>query len=205
MKKLLAVCAASLAVSAFADTKDATAPMAMDMTKVGPATRKPTDEKKTKKEIEEMFKKAEAADKAGDMDAMVALHDFPIFMATDDAKGMTEAKMYSKDEYVQMMKPMFENMPKDLKTTHKSNVTVLSDALAVMTDDFTMTMGKTKITGRNASWLVKVDGQWKWKSMVEAGWGGMGAPEGKNTAMAPTEKPAEKPAAAPAPAANTKH
>ena len=42
-----------------------------------------------------------------------------------------------------------------------------------MTDDFTMTMGKQKLAGRSASLVIKRDGQWKWKSMTEAGWGGM--------------------------------
>jgi hypothetical protein len=36
-----------------------------------------------------------------------------------------------------------------------------------------MTQGKTKMTGRNTAVLVKRDGQWKWKVMGEAGWGGM--------------------------------
>ena len=62
--------------------------------------------------------------------------------------------------------------------THKPTITVLSDSLANVVDDFTMTMGKQKITGKNASLLVKRDGQWKWKSMVEAGYGGMEPPKG---------------------------
>jgi hypothetical protein len=52
-----------------------------------------------------------------------------------------------------------------------------------------MTMGKQKITGRNASLLVKRDGQWKWKSLIEAGYGGMAmSPEG---AGGGAQKPAE--------------
>ena len=200
MKTLLAVCCLTIGFSAFADAAPAGAP---DMSKMGPASRKPTDEKKSKKEIEEMFKKAEAADKAGDMEAMAALHDFPVFMATDDAKGTVESKAYSKEEFVAMMKPFFENMPKDTKTTHKPAVVVLSDSLANVTDDFTMTMGKTKISGKNSGLLVKVDGNWKWKVMAEAGWGGMTPPADSKPAAAakPADKPADKAAPAPAPAA----
>ena len=150
--------------------------MAMDMTKMGPQARKPTNEKESKKEIEELFKKMEAAEKAGDMDAMLAAVDFPVYMATDDMKGTPEAKEVNREQYVAMMKPFHDNMPKDMKTTHKPTITILSDSLANVTDDFTMTMGKQKITGRNAGLLVKRDGQWKWKSMVEAGWGGMAPP-----------------------------
>ncbi|WP_224240954.1 nuclear transport factor 2 family protein [Hyalangium gracile] len=161
---------------------------AMDMTKMGPMARKPTNEKQTKKEITDFFKKMEETSQKGDMEAMNAMIDFPVLMVTDDLKGTPESKSYSREEYTAMMKPMLDSMPKDMKTTHKPTITVLSDSLAAVTDDFTMTVGKQKITGRNAGLLVKKDGQWKWKSMVEAGWGGMDAPgAGGSGQPAPTE------------------
>jgi hypothetical protein len=202
MKKLMTVCAVLVATSVFADTKDA-APM-MDMTKMGPAARKVTDEKKTKKELEAFFKASDEADKKGDFEAGVAAIDFPVFMATDDLKGVPEARSYSKDEYVAMMKPMMENMPKDIVMAHKRSITVLSDSLATVVDEWTQTMGKMKTNGKNATLVVKVGADWKLKSMVEAGWGGMPGPaapppDAKTTAAAPAAKPAAPaPAAAPA-------
>ena len=151
---------------------------AMDMTKMGPRARKPTNESQTKKEVQDFFKKAEETGKKGDMEGMLSRVDFPVYMATDDLKGIPEAKEFSREEYTAMMKPFFENMPKDMKMTHKPTITVLSDSLANVVDDFTTTMGKQKMTGRNAGLLVKRDGQWKWKVMVEAGWGGMHPPQG---------------------------
>ncbi len=198
MKHLIAVCTFVVAVSAFADAKEAPPAPGMDITKVGPPARKITDEKKTKKELEEFFKKGEEAEKKGDMDVMFASIDFPIFMATDDLKGVPESKAYSKDEYVAMMKPMMESMPKDTKTTHKRTVTVLSDSLANVVDEWTMTAGKVKVTGKNAALLVKVGSDWKTKTVVEAGWGGMGPPapaaDAKTTAAAPAAKPGATPA-----------
>lgn len=185
MKRTILVCvtAVALAGSAWAQDKaqkpetiPAQAP-AMDMTKMGPMARKPTNEKQTKKEIEEFFKKQEELSRKGDLEGLVAGVDFPVYMVTDDLKGVPEAKAYGREEYVAMMKPFYENMPKDTKTTHKPTIVVLSDSLASVADDYTMTMGKQKITARNAGLLVKRDGQWKWKTMVEAGWGGM-PPEG---------------------------
>jgi hypothetical protein len=164
----------------------------------GPWTRKVKDEKAVKKEIDEFFKKNEEAEKKGDMETMLSSINFPVWMATDDAKGELEAKAFTKDQYVAMMKPMMENMPKDMKTTHKSTVTVLSDALVQVSDDFTMTSGKNKMAGRNGGLIAKVGGQWKWQMMVEAGWGGMAPPaqaDGKPSAGAPEKKDA---AAAPA-------
>ena len=198
MKKMLIVTCAAVSFSAFAQAPApapkaaaAPAPMAaaaapapmMDITKMGAASRKPTDEKKAKKEIEEFMKRAEAVEEKSDQVAKLALFDFPVYMATDDMKGMTSGMPVSKDEFIAMMKPM-EGMMKDVKTTHKPTITVLSDSLAMMVDDFTMAQGKTKVSARNASLLVKVGGEWKWKSMVEAGWGGMTG-NGEKNAMAP--------------------
>ena len=53
-------------------------------------------------------------------------------------------------------------------------ITVLSDSLANVTDEFVMSTGKQKFAGRNTALLVKRNGEWKWKSMAEAGWAGMG-------------------------------
>lgn len=186
MKRSIVVCVAAVvfAGSAFAQGN---AP-AVDLTKMGPGARKPTNEKQTKKEIEDFFKKMEEAEKSGNFEASLAMVDFPVYMMTDDLKGVPEAKAYSREEYAAMMKPMAENMPKDLKMTHKRTITVISDSLANVVDDFSMTLGKQKVTGRNASMLVKRDGQWKWKTGVEAGWGGMEAPQGAGGGqMTPTE------------------
>jgi hypothetical protein len=186
MKRTMIAClaAVSLTGSAWAQDKAqgqgqqpaAAAPAqggAMDMTKMGPGARKPTNEKQTRQEVLDFFKRHEEATKKGDLETAFADIDFPVFMITDDLQGKPESKAYSREEYVAMMKPMYESMPKDLKMTHKPTITVLSDSLVSVTDDFTMTLGKQKVSGRNASLLVKTGGQWKWKMMSEAGWGGM--------------------------------
>jgi hypothetical protein len=150
---------------------------APDMSKMGPWTRKPKNEKAVKKEIADFFKKEDELMKKKDMNGALANVDFPVFMVTDHPEtGAPKADAWAKERYVQEMKPFWENMPADMKVTHKQTVTVLSDTLAAVADDFTMTMGKQKMSGRNAGFLIKVDGQWKWKMMAEAGWGADNAP-----------------------------
>ncbi|MBL8922262.1 MAG: hypothetical protein JNJ54_25655 [Myxococcaceae bacterium] len=205
MKRLIiavAGCVSSIALAQGAPAAAGQAPKAeaaaaapgMDMSKMGPWSRKPADEKKTKKEVEDFFKKDDEASTKGDMEGMLALIDFPVFMATDDAAGAVTATPTSKEDWIAEMKPFFENMPKDSKTTHKRNITILSDALANVSDEYTMTAGKNKMVGRSMGLIVKVGGSWKWKVMAEAGWGGMGPPKAE-------AKAAAAPAAAPAPAA----
>ena len=145
----------------------------VDMNKVGPWTRKPKDERKTKQEIDTFLKEEDELMKSGDMQTMLSRVDFPVFLLTDDSKGTPMGEMYDRQKYTEMMQPFYQSMPKDMKVTHKHTVTVLSDSLASVTDDFTMTKGKQKYNGRSQSLLVKRDGQWKWKSVAEPGWGDM--------------------------------
>jgi len=183
MKASIVACLAGLTLtaSAFAqkekESKDATSGQApaMDFSKMGPNARKPTSESKTRSEIKAFFAEEEKLAKKGDFEAALSRIDFPVYMATDDVKGVPEAKEFTREEYVAMMKPFWENMPKDMRTTHKPTVTVLSDSLVAVIDDFSMSAGKQKMAGKNLSFLVKRDGTWKWKMMAEAGWGGMGA------------------------------
>lgn len=143
----------------------------MDMSKMGPWTRKPTNEAKIRKEVEAWVKEGDAIMKRRDFEADIARADFPIYMATDDSKGIPVAETYDRQKYTEMMKPMFEQMPADTQMNHKLDITVLSDSLVSFTDDYTMTMGGKKLPGRNNGLLVKRDGQWKWKAFFEAGWG----------------------------------
>src|SRR5689334_4967067 len=73
-----------------AGTSNEAAGQAMDMTKMGPWTRKPTNEKEIKKEITTFLNQEDELMKKGDFDSMVARGDFPVFMITDDAKGMIQ-------------------------------------------------------------------------------------------------------------------
>ncbi|MDP3155234.1 MAG: hypothetical protein Q8N23_21325 [Archangium sp.] len=183
--------AAAPAPAPAAAAAPAPAPAAMDMSKMGPGARKPTNEAKTKKEIEAWYKEGDALEARKDWDALIARTDFPVFMLTDNLSGVPSGEATSKEAYVAMMKPMWENMPGGTTMKHKLTIAVLSDSLANVVDDFDMTTGKTKVKGRNAMTLVKVAGAWKAKTMTEAGWGDVGAP---------SAAPAPAPVAAPAPA-----
>ncbi len=171
----LAVC--FLAAPSLAQEKKKEAPpagasaAAPDMSKLGPWSRKPADEAKVKKAVDAFFKEEDALMKKRDFEGMLTRMDFPVYMLTDDSKGVPMARLYTKDEYVKEMKGFWESMPRDMKVTHRPTVTVLSDSLVSVTDDFKMEMGGKKMAGRNQAILVKRDGQWKWKQMAEAGWG----------------------------------
>jgi hypothetical protein len=172
MKSILI--ATLLALASLSSAAEGSKAAADGTSKAGPGSRK-ADEAKVRKEVQAAFEKFEATEKKGDLQGQMAMIDFPVYMATDGAGGKIEAGEWNKERWEQTMKPFFENMPKDVKVTHKLSIAVLSDSLAHVTDDFTMTMGKQKMSGRNATLLVKRNGEWKWKALVEAGWAGTGS------------------------------
>src|SRR5687768_11476923 len=83
--------------SAEAKAAPAGAPGDMDMTKVGPWSRKPTNEAATKKEIAAFFKEEEELSKKDDFDAVLARIDFPVTMITDNSKGVAKVEAWSKE------------------------------------------------------------------------------------------------------------
>jgi hypothetical protein len=154
----------------------------------GPFGRKSQDESKVKKEVTAFLKQEEDIVKRVDFEASLARIDFPIFMLTDNAAGVPSGEGYTRGQYVEMMKPMWANMPKDLQTTHRYELTVLSDAMVGVVDSYSTKMGKEKLSAKNMSLLVKRDGAWKWKTMMEAGWGDTPAPSAAPASVAPTKK-----------------
>jgi hypothetical protein len=146
----------------------------------GWVARKVTNEAKTRKEIHAFLNEMDQVSRKGDVDAAMALIDFPVLMVTDNAKGEVMAGQFSEEQWKQMMGPMYEKpMPKEMRVAHKATITPLTDSLASVSDDWSMTVSGKKMTGRSHMLLVKVDGKWRAKSMVEGGWGDAMGGEGQ--------------------------
>jgi hypothetical protein len=131
-----------------------------------------TKEAQDRKEIAAVCKAMDAARDRGDVNAAADLVDFPVLMATDDSSGEAKTASWNREKWVEVMAPFYKPMP-NAKMTTKPSVVLLTDSLASMTDQWTMTTGKKKLSGRSATLFVRVNGQWKVKSMAEGGWGDM--------------------------------
>jgi uncharacterized protein (TIGR02246 family) len=168
MRRLLLL-AALVPALAFADDKGAPPsgdPMA------GWAPKKVTREAQDRKEIAALIQAMDDAGKKGDLAAATALVDFPVLMVTDDSKGQASAVEWSKEQWTQVMEPFYKQ-PMQGKVTHKPVVFLASDSLATLNDVVTMTMGKKSMTSRNTTILVRREGKWLVKAMMEGGWGDM--------------------------------
>jgi hypothetical protein len=145
------------------------------MTKMGPLSRPVT--KEDKKGIDATYKAMLEAWKSGDVNAAAELVDFPVIMLSDDSTGAPKHFSATREQWVAMMKPMAENMPKDVKMSHKHSAHFLSDTLAVAIEENGMQHGKVKGKWKSLSVLTLRDGRWKFKEMAESGWGDMAPPQ----------------------------
>lgn len=170
MRKLLLAMSLVPALSLAAEEKPATPtedPMA------GWVSPKVTNEARDKQEIQAVFKAMETAATTGDLDAAVALVDFPVMMITDDSRGEAMGEPWTRERWTAVMKPFYGNPPTEMKVTHEPSIFLLSDSLASVDDVATMTSGGKTITSRNSMFLIRRDGKWRVKMMAEGGWGDM--------------------------------
>ncbi len=142
-----------------------------DVTKTGPLSRKVTKEDKAG--ILQLFKNADAAWKKGDLQALHAFYDFPIYMGTDNQKGVYEGGEWSPEVFDKIMGPMMKEEPKGV--TYKESYTphFLSDDIAVVLVDTAVTQnGKAVGSYKSSVVVIKKNGSWRIKSGLEAGHGG---------------------------------
>lgn len=168
MRRLVLLAALVPALAAAAEDKAGQSgdPMA------GWTPKKVTREAQDRKEIGALIQAMDDAGKKGDLAAAAALVDFPVWMVTDDSKGQASAVEWSKEQWTQVMEPFYKQ-PMQGKVTHKPVVFLASDSLATLNDVVTMSMGKKSMTSRNSTILVRKDGKWRVKAMMEGGWGDM--------------------------------
>jgi hypothetical protein len=170
MRKLVLIALLLPATLASAEEK-AAAPSAADPM-AGWTPKKVTRDAQDRKEIAAFIQMMDDAGRKGDLAAATALVDFPVLMVTDDSKGQASAVPWSREQWTQAMEPFYKN-PMGGKVTHRPTVFLASDSLATLNDVVTMTMGKRSMTSRNTSILVRKDGKWLVKVMMEGGWGDM--------------------------------
>jgi hypothetical protein len=176
----LSLCLAAAAHAQSGNAANSTSGMP-DMTKMGPGTRMVQHEAADKKAIAAMLKASMDAMDKGDLDASASTIDFPVLMTTDSpSTGEASAVEMSREQWIGVMKPFAGQTPKDVKFTSKHNISMLTDSLAQVVSDYTVTMGGHKMIWKSADLVVKKNGKWLVKAMTEGGWGDM--PTGEQAA-----------------------
>jgi hypothetical protein len=147
--------------------------LAADAPAGGLASRVPRDPKNeatAKKEIQELFLGFDDAGERGDAVAAAALLDFPLLVATDGAKGDAVGETWTREKWLATMAPVYDVPLKKAQITHKAQVFLVSDSLATVNLQTTVTKGGKSKVERSAAIVVRRDGEWRIKARVESGW-----------------------------------
>ncbi|GAA0588593.1 nuclear transport factor 2 family protein [Kribbella sandramycini] len=120
--------------------------------------------------VREWFERYDALAAARDYEGMADLALFPLNEVSDDGKGNGSATQIDRAAYLAQMEQVMggggEFSFDVTRTPH-----FLSDALVFVITDGTMTYEGQTQPVRYGDLLVKVDGGWRFQSMVQGGWG----------------------------------
>ncbi|WP_133803173.1 nuclear transport factor 2 family protein [Kribbella caucasensis] len=116
------------------------------------------------------FERYDALAAALDYEGMAELAVFPLNEVTDDGKGQGKAEQLDRSAYLaQMEQVMGGGGDVKLETTRTPHF--LSASLVFVISDGTMTYDGFTQPIRYGDLLLKVDGNWKFQTMVQGGWG----------------------------------
>ncbi len=120
------------------------------------------------------FAAYDALAERGDVEGMADVALFPLTVTTNDSAGECVTQQWDRDTFVQAMgmaasEPRLDN--------HRRPVFLNAD-LAVVVTDSTVTTGEQVQHMRYVDVMAKTGGEWRFTSMIQAGWGDMlrGAP-----------------------------
>ena len=126
------------------------------------------------KSLMDWFTKYQSHILKNELNEMAAMAVFPLAVVTDDSNGNYVSQEWDIATFKRAMDLTSQGV--DLATIsieNNRNPLFLGENLAVViTDAITTVAGETK-QSRYADIMVKQDGVWKYKSMIQSGWGDM--------------------------------
>jgi hypothetical protein len=126
-----------------------------------------------RRSIDEWFAAYDALSLKGDVEGMAGMALFPVHVVTDGSDGNGHAEDWSREQFIATMREAMHGTPSDMQMTCVRTPYFLSPHLAVVITDAEVTTGSNTQTMRYADVLVTVDGQWKFQTMAQSGWGDM--------------------------------
>lgn len=126
------------------------------------------------KELSEWFAKYESHVLKNELDNMADMAVFPLVVITDDPKGNCVSQAWDTTTFKQAMDLNAQGVDlSTVKIENERNPIFLSQNLAVVITDTVTTIAGKPEQSRYADIMVKADGQWKYKSMIQSNWGDM--------------------------------
>ncbi len=106
----------------------------------------------------------------GDVEGMADQAVFPLNVVTDSATGGGTADQVTREQFVAMMGGVVAGSA-DVSMESTRNPIFLSSNLVLVVTDATMKRGDQSQPVRYVDLLLRIDGDWRFQSMVQAGWG----------------------------------
>lgn len=121
--------------------------------------------------VQAWFERYDALAAAHDYEAMADQAVFPLNEVSDDGNGTGKAASVTRQAFVEQMAQVMEGGPADLTMESTRTPHFLSASLVFVITEGTMSFGGQTMPMRYGDLLLKVDGQWKFQTMVQGGWG----------------------------------
>lgn len=121
-------------------------------------------------ELDALFKMRDEAILKAEWEPLMNSEDYPVYVATDTQTGEIVTDSWDREKYGAVggkAGPHFPRQP----MTHARTYFQISDDLAIACETSSVTMGGETATWRAANLLVRRDGKWKNKAILETGFG----------------------------------
>lgn len=126
-----------------------------------------------KQSVDAWFAEFDELSRQGDVEGMANMAMFPVHVITDDSGGNGYAENWTRDEFVRTMTAAMKDTAATMEMKARRAPFFLTQCIVVVITDATVTMDAQERSLRYADILVKLDGQWKFQTMAQGGWGDM--------------------------------
>lgn len=120
--------------------------------------------------LDAWFQRYDAYAAAGDVAGTADLALFPLNTVTDDAAGQGSARQLDRAEYLRVMGGALGGGG-DVTMDSTRTPYLLTPSLAVVFTEAEFTVDGQTQRVRYADVLVRVDGEWRFQTMIQGGWG----------------------------------
>lgn len=126
------------------------------------------------KSLMDWFAKYQSHVLKNELDDMADMAVFPLVVVTDDSDGNAVSQSWDAATFKQAMDLTSQGVDLASITIENNRKPIfLSKNLAVVITDAITTIAGQSQQSRYADIMVKQDGAWKYKSMIQSGWGDM--------------------------------
>ncbi|MEV0564159.1 DUF4440 domain-containing protein [Dactylosporangium sp. NPDC050588] len=140
-----------------------------DQSPITSAAYTPEDEDVTR--LLDWFAAYDALAERGDVERMADVALFPLTVTTNDSAGECVTQQWDRATFIQAMGAAVGE-PRPRLDNHRRPVFLNAD-LAVVVTDSTVTTGEQVQHMRYVDVMAKTGGEWRFTSMIQAGWGDM--------------------------------